>query len=78
MSNELLTEFEKKRFMREKMVIEKYNKIREQYPNVSNNRIYKAMEKDTSYSMQWIRLILIRHGVVKTRPRSGRTKSERV
>ena len=78
MGNELLTEFEKKRFMREKMVVEKYNEIRKQYPDVSNHRIYKAMEKDTCYSMQWIRLILIRHGIVKTRPRSGRTKNRRV
>ncbi len=78
MENELLTDFQKRQIARNNMIVAKYREMRKQYPNAANNRIYEAMAKDVDYSAQGIRLLLIRRGIVKTRPRSGRTKSERV
>jgi hypothetical protein len=72
---ELLTDFEKKKKARSERIIAMYRRLKKQYPNTTNNRIYGEMASDIGLSAQGIRLTLIKYGVVKKRVRNPKIKS---
>lgn len=72
---ELLTDFEKKMRARDERIIAMYRRLKKQYPNATNNRIYGEMASDIGFSTQGIRLTLIKYGVVKKRVRNPKIKN---
>lgn len=64
-----MTQAEKTREKKHAEIVNLYLKLKNEYPDQPDNRVYKAMEEKVGYSSMGIRQVLINRGIIHQKTR---------